>query len=109
CIEVDACAWDAQRVAQRGELVVRVSALQTRLEDVLRETERLDGGVVGRAALGVCWVSLPADAGAEAVRSLRAALAPSACVVLDAPEEVRAEVDPWGFDDTAGGAALELM
>jgi glycolate oxidase FAD binding subunit len=109
-IEEDGAAWEAQRAAQRGELVVRVAALQTRLEDVLRETERLGGGVVGRAALGVCWVSLPADAGTEAVRSLRGALTPSACVVLDAPEEVRAEVDPWGFDDSGGGAAaLALM
>jgi glycolate dehydrogenase FAD-binding subunit len=109
-IEDDAAAWEAQRVAQRGDLVVRVSALQTRLEDVLREAERLGGGVVGRAALGVCWVSLPAEAGAEAVRSLRTALTPSPCVVLDAPEDVRAEVDPWGFDDSGGGAAtIELM
>ena len=108
-LEDDGAAWEAQRAAQRGELVVRVSALQTRLEDVLREADRLGGGVVGRAALGVCWVSLPADAGADAVRALRAGLAPSACVVLDAPEEVRAEVDPWGFDDASGGAALELM
>jgi glycolate oxidase FAD binding subunit len=111
-IEDDAAAWEAQRAAQRGELVVRVSALQTRLEDVLRETERLGGGMVGRAALGVCWVSLPAEAGAEAVRSLRSALTPSSCVVLDAPEEVRAEIDPWGFDDSGGGAgsaAVELM
>jgi glycolate oxidase FAD binding subunit len=109
-MEDDAAAWEAQRVAQRGELVVRVSALQTRLEDVLRETERLGGGVVGRAALGVCWISLPADAGADAVRSLRSALTPSACVVLDAPAELRAEVDPWGVDDSGGGAAaLELM
>jgi glycolate oxidase FAD binding subunit len=105
----DSAAWEAQRTAQRGDLIVRVSGLQTRLEDVLRETERLDGGVVGRAALGVCWVSLPAEAGADGVRSLRAALAPSVCVVLDAPDEVRAEVDPWGFDEAAGGATLELM
>jgi glycolate oxidase FAD binding subunit len=108
-IEDDAAAWEAQRAAQRGELVVRVSALQTRLEDVLRETDRLGGGVVGRAALGVCWVSLPAEAGADGVRSLRASLAPSTCVVLDAPDDVRAEVDPWGFDEAGGGATLELM
>jgi glycolate oxidase FAD binding subunit len=102
----DASAWEAQRTAQRGELVVRVSGLQTRLEDVLRAAEELDGGVVGRAALGICWVSLPASAGAEEVRALRRSLAPAACVVLDAPEELRREVDPWGFDD---GGALELM
>ena len=107
-IEDDSAAWEAQRGAQRGALVVKVSSLQTRLEDVLRETERLGGGVVGRAALGICWISLPAEAGAEAVRELRAALGGSSCVVLDAPDEVRAEVDPWGAGE-AGSAALELM
>jgi glycolate oxidase FAD binding subunit len=107
-MEDDAAAWEAQRTAQRGDLVVRVSALQTRLEGVLREAERLGGGVVGRAALGICWVSLPVDAGAEAVRDLRAALSPCSCVVLDAPDEVRGEVDPWGVGE-AGDAAVELM
>jgi glycolate oxidase FAD binding subunit len=100
-------AWEAQRAAQRGDLVVRVSALQTQLADVLRAAERLGGGVVGRAALGICWVSLPAEAGADAVRELRAELAPAACVVLDAPDEVRAQVDPWGLE--SGSAAVELM
>jgi glycolate oxidase FAD binding subunit len=103
----DAAAWEAQRVAQRGDLVVRVSALQTQLADVLRATERLGGGVVGRAALGICWVSLPAEAGPDGVRDLRETLSPAACVVLDASEDVRAEVDPWGIDQR--GAALQLM
>jgi FAD/FMN-containing dehydrogenase len=52
-------------------------------------------------------VSLPAEAGADAVRRLRAALSPTPCVVLDAPEDVRREVDPWGVD--AGDGAVELM
>ena len=63
------------------------------------------GGSWCRAALGVCWISLPADAGAAAFAQLRAALAPSSCVVLDAPEDVRAELDPWGFDDGPGARA----
>jgi glycolate oxidase FAD binding subunit len=103
----DSSAWEAQRAAQRGELVVRVSALQSGLADVLRAAEGLGGGVVGRAALGICWVSLPADAGADAVQRLRADLAPASCVVLDAPEEVRAAVDPWGV--APRDAAVELM
>jgi glycolate oxidase FAD binding subunit len=102
----DAEAWEAQRAAQRGDLVVRVSALQSRLGAVLRAADRRGGGVVGRAALGICWLSLPADTGAGAVRELRAELAPSACVVLDAPEELRAQVDPWGIEN---GGAVELM
>jgi glycolate oxidase FAD binding subunit len=102
----DAGAWEAQRMAQRGALVVRVSALQTQLGDVLRSAERLGGVVVGRAALGICWVSLSPAGGAEAVRELRADLAPAQCVVLDAPAELRAELDPWGVQ---AGPALELM
>jgi glycolate oxidase FAD binding subunit len=103
----DASAWEAQRAAQRGDLVVRVSALQTQLGDVLRAAERLGGGVVGRAALGICWVSLPAGAGANGVRDLRETLPATVCAVLDAPDDVRAAVDPWGIDQR--GAALQLM
>jgi glycolate oxidase FAD binding subunit len=106
-MDEDADAWEAQRAAQRGELVLRVSALQSRLGDVLRAAERLGGGVVGRGALGICWLSLPPEIGAEGVRELRAELAPSACVVLDAPDDVRAEVDPW--DVAEHGPAVELM
>jgi glycolate oxidase FAD binding subunit len=107
-MEDDAGAWEAQRAAQRGELVVRVSALQSRLAAVLRAAERFGGGVVGRAALGICWLSLPASAGAETVRELRTELAPSPCVVLDAPEGLRARVDPWGLEGR-GGPEIELM
>jgi glycolate oxidase FAD binding subunit len=106
-MEEDDAAWEAQRAAQRGDLVVRVSALQTQLPDVLRVTEALGGGMVGRAALGICWVSLPAEAGVEDVERLRRELAPSACVVLDAPDDLRAALDPWGMD--ARSPALELM
>jgi glycolate oxidase FAD binding subunit len=105
-VEQDAGAWEDQRLGQRGELVVRVSTTQSRLADVFRAADRLDGSVVGRAALGLLWVRLPADADAATVRALRAELAPDPCVLLDAPEEVRAEVDPWGLDD---GPELDLM
>src|SRR4051794_21076347 len=98
-VEDDEGAWNEQRRSQRGELVVRVSTTQSRLADVFRAADSLDATVVGRAALGLMWVRLPADAGAEAVRSLRETLAPAPCVVLDAPEEVRSEIDPWGIAD----------
>jgi glycolate oxidase FAD binding subunit len=103
-IEDDTDAWEDQRLGQRGELVVRVSTTQSRLADVFRAADRLDGSVVGRAALGLMWVRLPADA--AAVQSLRGAMAPDACVVLVAPDEVRAELDPWGIQE---GPELELM
>ena len=102
----DAGAWEAQRTAQRGGLVVRVSALQTSIVDVLRSAERLGGVVVGRAALGICWISLPPEAGADGVRRLREELAPATCVLLDAPAELRVELDPWGLE---GSPAIELM
>jgi glycolate oxidase FAD binding subunit len=102
----DAAAWEAQRSAQRGDLIVRVSALQTRLADVLRVAEELGGGVVGRAALGICWVSLPPETGADGVRRLREELDTSTCVLLDAPAELRTELDPWGLQ---GSTAIELM
>jgi glycolate oxidase FAD binding subunit len=105
-IEDDDAAWEQQRAGQRGELVVRVSTVQSRLADAFRAADALDGSVVGRAGLGLLWVSLPRDAGAAGVRSLRGALAPAPCVVLDAPEEVREELDPWGIAD---GPELELM
>jgi glycolate oxidase FAD binding subunit len=87
-----------------ADVVVRVSGLQSRLGDVLTAARWLGAEVVGRAALGLCWVRLPG--GAEAVGELRAALAPLSCVVLDAPPEVRAALDPWGEVDAA---AVELM
>jgi glycolate oxidase FAD binding subunit len=105
-LEDDAEAWEDQRAGQRGDLVMRVSTTQSRLGDVFRAADALDGSVVGRAALGLLWVRLPADGNAAAVRSLRSALAPDACVLLDAPEDVRAEVDPWGIEE---GPELELM
>jgi glycolate oxidase FAD binding subunit len=105
-LEDDVAAWEDQRAAQRGDMVVRVSTVQSRLADVFRAADRADATVVGRAALAVLWVNVPAEAGAAGVHALREELAPAACVLLDAPEEVRREVDPWGLED---GPELELM
>ncbi|HEX8104419.1 MAG TPA: FAD-binding protein [Solirubrobacteraceae bacterium] len=106
-VEDDEALWEAQRAGQRGEApaaVVRVSALQTELPDVLRAADVVGARVVGRAGAGVAYVTLPL-ADAEAVRTLRAELDPAACVVLDAPQELRAALDPWGVPD---GPELEL-
>jgi glycolate oxidase FAD binding subunit len=94
-VEDDAALWQEQRAHQRSEsqTVVKVSALPIDLAKVLRAAAQLDGAVVGRAGLGLAWVTLPG--GADAVRALRAALAPAACVVGDAPEAVRQAIDPW--------------
>jgi glycolate oxidase FAD binding subunit len=105
-VEDDARAWAEQRAVQRGELVVRASATQSRLADAFRAADELDAALVGRAGLGLVWFRLEASAGAGAVLALREAMAPAPCVVLDAPEDVRSEIDPWGLAD---GPELELM
>ena len=102
----DARAWEQQRASQRGDLVVRVSSVQSQLPAVLRAADAAGGSVVARAALGLAWVSLPEDAGAAAVEQLRRALAPAPCVLLDAPADVRAALDPWAIAD---GPELQLM
>jgi glycolate dehydrogenase FAD-binding subunit len=92
-VEDDDGIWDAQREAQRGPVVLRVSTTQDRLADVLDVARAHDAVCVARAALGLAWLRLP-GADADLVRALRARL--GACVLLDAPEALRGEVDPWG-------------
>ena len=133
----DQACWDAQRTAQRSDVVVKVSALPAALPASMAAAQALGGTLVARAGLGLAWIQLPvgtspgeggagsaeapadagrtdapADAGrtrargergaldaavvAEAVEELRRRLAPAPCVLLDAPAEVRARLDPWG-------------
>jgi glycolate dehydrogenase FAD-binding subunit len=100
-VDDDEAIWDKQREGQRSDsaTVVRVAGVQTQLGDVLDAATRLGARLVGRPGLGLSWLSLvergPEDAVA-AVTELRHDLAPASCVVLDAPEEVRSAVDPWG-------------
>ena len=92
-VEDDESLWEAQRAAQRGPVVLRVSSTQLGLADVL-ETAREHGATcVARAALGIAWLRFE-EATPELVESLRGSL--GACVLLDAPEELRRAVDPWG-------------
>ena len=97
-VEDDAALWQRQREHQRstGATVVKVSGLPADLPKALRAADALGGTLVGRAALGLWWITLPG--GAEAVQKLRAALTPAPCVVADAPEDVRNAVDPWHTD-----------
>ena len=94
----DTACWEAQRAAQRGDIVVKVSALPATMADAMGATQALGGTLVARAGLGLAWIQLPPDAtdGAAAVEDLRRRLAPAPCVLLDAPAEVRAMLDPWG-------------
>jgi glycolate oxidase FAD binding subunit len=99
-VEDDERLWEEQRAGQRSAegTVVRVSALPTELPDVLRAADETGAKVVGRAGAGLFYLSLPGSA-REEVELLRAELSPAACVVLDAPAELRAAIDPWGVPD----------
>jgi glycolate oxidase FAD binding subunit len=103
--------WREQAARQRSDdgTVVRVSHTQSQLEQLLGMTSLEGASAIGRVALGVSWVTLrtgsPDDV-ANVVRDMRARLSPAACVVLDAPAEVRTRIDPWGVTD---GPELTLM
>jgi glycolate oxidase FAD binding subunit len=103
----DGVVWERQRSRQRSApaegAIVRVSGLPAELPRVIRATERVGGSLVGRAALGLSWVDLPARPGdlAGRVEELRRDLTPFPCTVLDAPDEVRSKVDVWGHDPSA--------
>jgi glycolate oxidase FAD binding subunit len=91
--EDDESCWEAQRRAQRGDVVIKVSALPTALPVALAATQELGGTLVARAGLGLAWIQL--EPTVAAIEELRRRLAPAPCVVLDAPTEVRAALDPW--------------
>jgi glycolate oxidase FAD binding subunit len=83
--------------------VVRLAAAPSALAVVVRAVDACAGTLVGRAALGSIFVEVAPDA----VARLRVELPPgTVSTVLDAPEELRAELDPWG---TADPGAVELM
>jgi glycolate oxidase FAD binding subunit len=107
----DEARWRIQRKGQRARegVAVRVSGTASQLPDVLRAADARGASLVGRAAYGVSWLVLepaPDSHLAEAVDSLRRELAPSPCVVLDAPESFRKRFDVWGLD---GAAERRLM
>jgi glycolate oxidase FAD binding subunit len=97
--EDDEPLWAAQRDGQRGAAVLRVTTTQDRLATLLIAARGHRARVVARAGHGLAWLAL-ADAAIDsltaAVAELRAALAPSPCVLLDAPAALRAAADPWG-------------
>jgi glycolate oxidase FAD binding subunit len=106
-VDDDEPLWAAQRAGQRSAegAVVRISAVQTQLAAVLGAAERAGASVVGRAAAGLFWLTLP-TAEPGAVEALRVELAPAPCVLLDGPAKLRARVDPWALD---GDGAFGLM
>ena len=92
--------WERQRAGQRSldGTVVRVSGLAAELPRVVRSAEEAGGSVVGRAGLGISWITVAGGDGGEVatIEELRRRLHPFPCVVLDAPQPVREKVDVWG-------------
>jgi glycolate oxidase FAD binding subunit len=103
--EDDVEPWALRRSLQRAPdgIVVKVAGRPTDLPAVIREARRAGGTVVSRAALGLSWLGVPADAD---VASLREALAPRACTVLDGADRVQ---DPWPAVDPGVLAVMERI
>ncbi len=100
-VEDDGALWERQRAGQCSPdgTVVRVSGLAAELPGVVRSAEEVGASLVGRAGLGLSWLTLAGGEGDEAVsgiEELRRRLQPFPCVVLDAPWAVRKKVDVWG-------------
>jgi glycolate oxidase FAD binding subunit len=98
--------WAAQRAHQRADpaegCVVKVSGRPADLARICAAADAAAGSLVARAGVGIAFVTLPPAL--DAVASLRAALAPRACTVLDGPPEVRAAA--WAEPDR--GAQLVM-
>jgi glycolate oxidase FAD binding subunit len=103
-VEDDDGLWDAQRNGQRAraderDTIVRVSALQTDLPELLALAVRHSLPLVGRAPLGLHWLRIEEPGTVpDLVAELRRV---ATTVVLDAPSELRGRVDPWGARDDA--------
>jgi glycolate oxidase FAD binding subunit len=112
--EDDERLWSEQRDRQRsrGGVVVRVSGLQTRLEDILRAAAGHGASLAGRGGSGLCWVrfdGVDGEGAVAAVEGLRREVHPVPCVVLDAPDDVREALDAWGPMDPALVALMERV
>ena len=102
----DEGAWAAQRDAQRGPVVVRVSTTQTGLAAVLglaRELRRHAASRAPRSALPGCAWSRPTPRRVERIRSALPARR-TACCSTRPPSCARA-VDPWGGAGRRGADA----
>jgi glycolate oxidase FAD binding subunit len=102
-IEDDDRLWDEQRAGQRGALVVKVSALPTRLPDLLRAADELGAAVVGRATLGLWWLRFDEPQASHVERLRRDFLAR----VEDRPAGL--DVDPAGPLEPATRALMQRV
>jgi glycolate oxidase FAD binding subunit len=101
-IEDDHELWAHHRSLQRSDgAVVKVSGRPTDLPAVIAAAA--GATVVSRAVLGLSWLAFPpGDDLADRIATVRHALAPRACTVLDGADRVG---DPW---PDAGGAQVVM-
>jgi glycolate oxidase FAD binding subunit len=102
-VDDDDPLWDAQRAAQRGPLVMKVSGLPTRLPDLLRTADELGASLVGRAALGLSWLRLE-EPSAAAVERLR-----QGWIVAVQDRPVHLDVDPSDEIDPATQGLMQRV
>ncbi|MGZ8634836.1 MAG: FAD-binding oxidoreductase [Solirubrobacteraceae bacterium] len=97
-IEDDEELWASQRAGQRSAdgAVLKVSGRMGDLAPAIRAAQDAGGGLVGRAAHGLLWITLKGDGLPERVGMVRDALDPRACTLLDGPDSLRSAIEPWG-------------
>lgn len=101
----DAGLWARQRAGQRSaeRALLRVHHRPEQLDSILYAADSGAATVVGRAALGIAYLTLDVPQ----IASVRAALPDeAAAVALDLPAGARGAVQPW---NVAEGSELELM
>ena len=99
----DAETWSAQRTAQRSTdgSVLKISGLPSRVDELMQAAKTAGSSLVGRAAMGVYWITVDGDEADQvaAIEDLRERLSDFSCMVADAPEAVRRKVDVWDPSD----------
>jgi glycolate oxidase FAD binding subunit len=101
----DSGLWARQRAGQRSaeHALLRVQHRPAELAGVLAVADAARATVVGRAALGISYLTLDVPQ----IAAVRAALPEGAtAVALDLPAAARGAVDPWNVRE---GPQLELM
>lgn len=105
----DDVIWAGQRSHQRNPdgAVVKVSGRPGDIPAVLGVARETGATAVGRAALGLFWLAGPASA--EWVATVRTALAPRACSIVDGAGRLPAGVDIWSEPDPGALAVMRRV
>ena len=109
----DHTLWDGQRRAQRSAdgVVIRVAGLPAHIARLVSTGRRYGASVVGRAGLGIAWLTLGGEADdlVGAVEAIRTDLRPYGCVVTDAASEIRRKVGTWEVPEEASMALFRRI